>query len=61
MEENVLEILKDGEKTTTEISSILKRNYYDTVGILERLESEKKICKIEMGRFTFWKLNEDGL
>lgn len=60
MENKILEILKEGEKTTTEISSIIRRNYYDVVRILEDLESKKKLEKIEMGKFTFWRLTKNG-
>lgn len=56
MKETILKILKEGEKTTTEIASIIRRNHYDTLHILEELEKEKKIKKIEIGRFTFWRL-----
>lgn len=60
MENKILEILKDGEKTTTEISAIIRRNYYDVVRLLEDLESKKKLEKIEMGKFTFWRLIKNG-
>jgi len=52
----VLDILKDGEKSTTEIASKLKRNYYDCIQILEELLSQNKIEKVEVGKYTFWRL-----
>lgn len=56
MKNTILKTLKKGEKSTTEISNILNRNHYDTLKILEELETEKKIEKIEVGKFTFWRL-----
>ena len=56
MEERILEILKEGEKSSSEITSLLSRGYYDVLKILKKLELENKIIKIEMGKYTFWRL-----
>lgn len=54
--EKILEELKKGEKSTSELSSIISRNYYDCLKILEELEIENKIEKINVGKFTFWRV-----
>ncbi|MHA1867809.1 MAG: hypothetical protein ACTSXD_07060 [Candidatus Heimdallarchaeaceae archaeon] len=54
-EKEILTLLEDGEKSTTEISSFISRNYYDTLEILDKLLTSKKIEKIEIGKFTFWR------
>lgn len=59
MEYKILDILKNGEKSSTEISSLLNRNYYDCLKLLEKLETEDKIIKIQMGKFTFWRLKDE--
>ena len=56
MEEKILEILKKGEKSTTEISNLINRNHYNTLKILEELEKNNLIKKIEIGKYTFWRL-----
>jgi len=59
--ERILEFLKTKEKSTTEISSFLSRNYYDAIEILEELEKEGKIERLNAGNYTFWRLkNEDN-
>lgn len=55
----ILEILKGGEKSTTELSSIINRDYYYCIKLLEELEKENLIVKIEVGKFTFWKLENE--
>lgn len=55
----ILEILKEGEKSTTELSSVINRDYYYCIRLLEELEKEKLIMKIEVGKFTFWKLKNE--
>lgn len=57
MDDKIIQILKEGEKSSTEIASILNRNYYDVLKLLEELESNNKIKRITMGKFTFWRLN----
>ena len=53
----ILEILKEGEKSSTEISSIIKRDYYKTLEILGELEQEGSVEKLNLGdKYTFWKL-----
>ena len=59
VEQKIMELLKEGEKSTTEISNNLHRNFYDTNQFLEELEKENKIQKIELNKFTFWKIKED--
>lgn len=56
--EKIINFLKDGEKSTSEIASHLSKNYYDTIKILEDLKSKKIILKIELGRYTYWKIKE---
>lgn len=56
--EEVVKFLKDNEKSTSEIASHLCKNYYDTIKILEDLESQGLITKIELGRYTYWKIGE---
>ena len=55
----ILEILKEGEKSTTELSSIINRDYYYCIKLLEELKKEDLIIKIEIGKFTFWKLKNE--
>lgn len=54
--EKILNSLKEREKSTSEIASITSKNYYDCLRLLQELESENLIEKIEVGKFTFWKL-----
>jgi len=56
IEEKILKLIKDTEKSTTEISSFLNRNYYFTLKILEKFEKEKIIERIRVGKFTFWRI-----
>lgn len=56
----ILNILKEGEKSTSEVSSIINRNYYQSLSILEKLFEENKIEKIEKNKYTFWRIN-DGI
>lgn len=51
------EILKEGEKSTTEIASILNSNHYTTLSILE---NSKIIEKIQVGKYTFWRLKDEN-
>ena len=52
----IINFLKDGEKSTTDISHNINRNFYDTNKLLEKLETENRVEKIEVGKFTFWRL-----
>lgn len=56
IEKRILALLKEGKKSTSEISAIINRNYYYTLGALVDLEYEKKVKKEEEGSYTFWKL-----
>jgi predicted transcriptional regulator len=58
--EEILNNLKKREKSTSEIASIISKNYYDCLRLLQELESENLIEKIEVGNFTFWKLKKNG-
>jgi predicted transcriptional regulator len=53
---NILNYLKNGDKSTTSIANQFNRNFYDAMKFLEELEKEGKIIKITMGRFTYWRL-----
>jgi hypothetical protein len=56
-----LEFLKDKEKSSTEIyHKFNSRNYHFIVELLEEMEQEKLVTKIEVGNFTFWKVREKG-
>lgn len=52
----ILDFLKDGEKSSTEIASKISRNYYSCIDILKSLEDRHLIEKIEVGKYTFWRL-----
>ena len=52
----VLEYLKDGEKSTSELASLLSRDFYFTGRLLEDMEQEGLLIKIEVKNFTYWKL-----
>jgi len=54
----ILELLKQGEKSTSEITSLLNRNYYDVIQILEEMARENLIKKINIKSFTYWKLKD---
>lgn len=56
MKEQILEILKDKEKATSQIASIINKNYYDCLKILEELEIEGIIKRIKLGSYTFWRV-----
>jgi len=60
-EKKVLEILKDtDEKSTSEIASIISRDFYFAQRLLEDLKGKNLIEKIEVGNFTYWKIKENG-
>jgi|GEM_PF-4670217 len=54
--EDILNILKEGKKSTSEISSRIKRNHWDTLAMLNTILLNKKIKKIEEGNYTYWEL-----
>ena len=58
MKDSILILLKKGKKATTEIASLIKRNYYDTLEALNDLKAEGKIEEIKKGEYTFWELIE---
>lgn len=53
---NILIYLKKGDRSTTKIANQFNRNIYDALKLLEELEQKKKIERITMGRFTYWRL-----
>ena len=55
-ENKVLEILKDGEKSTSEIASIINRDFYFVSRFLEDMGQKNKIEKISIKNFTYWRL-----
>lgn len=56
-EERVLKILEDGfEKSTSEIASILSRDFYYTTRLLEEMTLKNLLIKIEIKSFTYWKI-----
>ncbi len=54
LKKQTLEILKRGQKSITLISTLLRRNYYTTVEILDSLEDDGKVDKITINKFTFY-------
>lgn len=63
MKDKIIEFLKEGEKSTSEITSFINRNYYDGLRFLEELEKEGIILRINLNKFTFWRLkinNQNG-
>jgi len=52
----VLEFLKDTEKSTSEISSLLSRDFYFTLRLLEEMKEENLLEKIEIKNFNYWKI-----
>lgn len=57
----ILEFLGDKEKSSTEIyHKFNNKSYYLIVEILEEMEKEKLLDKIEVGNFTFWKVRAKG-
>ena len=53
--EKILEFISEGEKSTSDIASYLSRNYYDVMKMMEQLEEEDCVIRIEVSKFTFWK------
>lgn len=53
---SILMWLKKGDKSTSEISALLRRNYWDSLRTLNELENEKKIESYKKGKYTFWRL-----
>lgn len=51
-----LDFLKDTEKSTSEIASLLSRDFYFTARLLEEMEKEDLLIKIEIKNFTYWKI-----
>ncbi|HEY0090088.1 MAG TPA: FaeA/PapI family transcriptional regulator [Candidatus Lokiarchaeia archaeon] len=58
MKTKILNFLKRGEKSTTEIASVINRNYYSVLRLLEELEGENKILRISVRKFTFWRIKK---
>ena len=59
-ENKVLYILKEGEKSTSEIASILNRDFYFVSRFLEEMEQKNKIEKTQIKNFTYWKIKING-
>jgi predicted transcriptional regulator len=57
--EEIINFLKEGEKSSSEIASHINKNYYDTLKILDDLEKKGILLKMELGRYTYWKLNKE--
>jgi hypothetical protein len=56
--DRVLEFLNDGsEKSTSEIASLISRDFYFTTRLLDEMEKDKILIKTEMRNFTYWKIN----
>lgn len=58
IEEKILEVLKEGEKSASEISVKISRNWYITNETLEKMREEGIIIKLEVGKHILWKLKE---
>ena len=58
--EKILEVLKKEEKSASEISVNVGRNFYIITELLEELLKEGKIEKLEVGKHILWKLKEKG-
>ena len=58
IKEQILKLLKE-PKSTTEIAETLKINYYRIKNLLKEMESEKRITKTVMGRYTYWRKTTD--
>lgn len=54
IEKKILKMLEKKKKSTSEISAIINRNYYYTLGALVDLEFQKKVKRIEEGKYTYW-------
>lgn len=54
----IIEVLKEGEKSASEISVKIGRNFYITLELLEELELENMIEKIEVGKHTIWRIKK---
>jgi transposase len=55
----ILKEIKLNEKSTSEIASIINRDYYFTLKLLAELQHEGKIIKKEIGsKYTYWALKE---
>lgn len=55
----VLEFLKDNEKSTSEIASLLSRDFYFTARLLDEMEKEGLLDKNEIKNFTYWKIKNE--
>ena len=55
----VIIFLKDKcEISTSEIASLLSRDFYFTTRLLDEMEKEGILIKKELKNFTFWKIND---
>ena len=61
MENKIIKLLKDYPLSTTVISNELHRNFYDTVKILKKMDSDGKIERMTFGKFTFWNLKKEEI
>lgn len=57
-ENQVINFLGTNQKSTSEITSEISRDYYFVLKLLEGMEDKGLVEKISLGRFTYWKLTE---
>ena len=58
VKQTILKILKEGRKSTAEISGRIKRNFYDTTSFLQELRLDKKVKMIIDNKFTYWEVKK---
>lgn len=58
--EKILEILGNKELPSTTIYKRVGKGYWRIVMLLEDLEREKKVRKIQKGGWTYWRKNGKG-
>ena len=56
---DILKVLNES-RSTAYISSVLRRNYYDTLSFLKELSEEKLIKYRKIGNTIFWEKNNGG-
>jgi len=58
--QKVIDFLENKDKSSTEITSHLGRDYYFVLKLLEEMEGEGIIEKLEVGKFTYWRVKKNG-
>jgi hypothetical protein len=61
LKKKILEFLKQGETrfiSTTEIHATMNKGFYLIRNLMQDLETEDKVEKINFGGYTFWKLKK---